>query len=108
VPYQKEGQIQFIRASEIAALRAEGQYCILYAGSEKLFSPWSISDAEMRLAHANFIRCHRSYLINPEHVSSFERKKDNGVCLFADNPGLGPVPVSRSCMGEVRRALGLA
>jgi len=107
VPYQKDGQIQFIRPAEIAALRAEGHYCILYAGSEKLFSPWSISDAETRLAHENFIRCHRSYLINPEHVSSFERKKDNGVCLFADSPSLGPVPVSRSRMGEVRVALGL-
>ena len=108
VPYQKDGQIHFIRPAEIAALRAEGHYCILYAGSEKLFSPWSISDAETRLAQENFIRCHRSYLINPKHISSFERKKDNGICQFAGSPALGPVPVSRSRMGEVRGALGLA
>nr|WP_275982147.1 MHYT domain-containing protein [Frigidibacter sp. ROC022] len=107
VPYQKDGQIQFVRPAEIAALRAEGHYCILYTGTEKLFSPWSISDAETRLELANFIRCHRSYLINPEHVTSFERKKDTGVCLFATSPGLNPVPVSRSRMGEVRAALGL-
>ncbi len=108
VPYQKDGQIKFMRPAEIAALRAEGHYCILYAGAEELFSPWSISDAETRLEGESFIRCHRSYLINPRHVSAFERKKDNGICLFAKSPGLGVVPVSRSRIAEVRAALGLA
>jgi diguanylate cyclase len=107
-PYQKDGLIQFVRPSAIAVLRAEGHYSVLYVGPEKLFCPWSISDAEARLAGGNFIRCHRSYLINPDHVTGFERKKDNGVCRFAASPGLGPVPVSRSRIGEVRAALGLS
>ena len=108
VPYQKDGLIQFVRPSAIAVLRAEGHYSVLYVGPEKLFCPWSISDAEARMAGGNFIRCHRSYLINPDHVTGFERKKDNGVCRFAASPGLGPVPVSRSRIGEVRAALGLS
>ena len=107
-PYQKDGLIQFVRPSAIAVLRAEGHYSVLYVGPEKLFCPWSISDAEARLAGGNFIRCHRSYLINPDHVTGFERKKDNGVCRFAASPGLGPVLVSRSRIGEVRAALGLS
>ncbi|WP_039000422.1 MHYT domain-containing protein [Falsihalocynthiibacter arcticus] len=107
VPYQKDGHVQFIRPAEIAALRAEGHYSIIYTGSDKLFCPWSITEAESRLLEGSFIRCHRSYLINPEHVTSFERKKDSGVCLFAGSPALGAVPVSRSRMAEVRTAFGL-
>ncbi|MHA6324376.1 MHYT domain-containing protein [Roseivivax sp. CAU 1753] len=107
VPYQKDGQTHFIRPNAVFALRAEGHYSILYTGSEKLFSPWSISDAEARLTGEGFIRCHRSYLINPRHVARFERRKDNGICHFADSAGLGPVPVSRSRLAEVRAALGL-
>ncbi|PCJ87875.1 MAG: carbon monoxide dehydrogenase [Hyphomicrobiales bacterium] len=107
IPYQKNGQTQFVPLSEVAAVRAEGHYSILYVGAQKLFCQWTISTAEERLPEENFIRCHRSYLINPNHVSGFERKKDNGICLFDNNPGLGPVPVSRSRMNEVRQVLGL-
>ncbi len=107
IPYQKNGQTQFVPPSEVAAVRAEGHYSILYVGAQKLFCQWTISAAEARLPDENFVRCHRSYLINPNHVSGFERKKDNGICLFENNPGLGPVPVSRSRLSEVRQVLGL-
>lgn len=107
IPYQKDGHTQFVQLNDVAALRAEGHYSILYAGAQRLFCQWSISDAEQRLITGSFIRCHRSYLINPSHVSRFERKKDNGICVFEDCPGLGPVPVSRSRLADVRHALGL-
>lgn len=107
IPYQKDGQTRFIRPADVAAFRAEGHYSILYVADEKYFCQWSISLAEERLPKGCFIRCHRSYLINPDHVSRFERRKDNGVCTFTGNAGLGPVPVSRSRLAEVRQALGL-
>lgn len=107
IPFQRDGQIQFIRPEDVSALRAEGHYTLLYAGQRKLFCQWSISDADARLSECGFVRCHRSYLINPAHVSRFERKKDNGFCDFESSPALGSVPVSRSRLNEVRAALGL-
>jgi NO-binding membrane sensor protein with MHYT domain len=107
IPYQRDGQIQFVRPEDVSALRAEGHYTLLYAGKRKLFCQWSISDADERLTECGFVRCHRSYLINPAHVSRFERKKDNGFCDFESSPALGSVPVSRSRLNEVRAALGL-
>ncbi len=107
IPYQKDGHTRFVRPADVAALRAEGHYSILYVADEKHFCQWSISLTEERLPKGCFIRCHRSYLINPDHVSRFERRKDNGVCTFAGNSGLGPVPVSQSRLTEVRKALGL-
>ena len=35
------------------------------AGAEKVFCPWSISEAEKRLEGTAFVRVHRSYLVNP-------------------------------------------
>lgn len=107
VPFEREGQTHFALPETIAALRAEGHYTLLYVGEEKLFCPWSITEAANRLEPAGFLRVHRSYLVNPAFVSSFERRKDNGTCYFDEVPALPKVPVSRSRMSEVRDVLGV-
>ena len=107
IPHETEGRIHFIDSASVAAVRAEGHYTLAYSGPHKLFCPWSISDAEKRLGAAGFVRVHRSYLINPALVTGFERRKDNGVCLFETTESLGKVPVSRTRLGEVRATLGL-
>ena len=107
VPFEKDGRTHFADSSEIAAVRAEGHYTVLYAGKEKLFCPWSISEASSRLGDRRFIRAHRSYLINPTFVSEFQRTKDTGVCFFQNVESLSKVPVSRSRLTDVRQALGV-
>lgn len=107
VPFEREGQTFFSPVSDIAAIRAEGHYTVLYIGTEKLFCPWSITETETRLKADGFLRAHRSYLVNPKHVSSFERHKDNGTCYFDGVEALTKVPVSRSRLNDIREALGL-
>ncbi|WP_249139122.1 MHYT domain-containing protein [Actibacterium sp. MT2.3-13A] len=107
LPYEKEGRTHFVAADEVAAIRAEGHYTLLYLGAEKLFCPWSISEAENRIPGDDFVRTHRSYLVNRRHVTSFERKKDTGICYFDGVESLSKVPVSRSRLAEVRDRLGL-
>lgn len=107
VPFEREGQTFFAEPSSIAAIRAEGHYTVLYMNAEKLFCPWSITEAESRLAPDGFLRAHRSYLLNPKHVSRFERHKDNGTCYFDAVDALTKVPVSRSRLTDIREALGL-
>lgn len=107
VPYELDGKTYFIDSRDVTAIRAEGHYTILYEGARKLFCPWSISDAEMRLPDGQFVRAHRSYLVNPAHVTGFERKKDNGIVFFDESGSLDKVPVSRSRLQDVRLALGL-
>ncbi len=107
VPFEREGQTFFASPSGIAAIRAEGHYSVLYMGEEKQFCPWSITEAESRLKGDGFLRVHRSYLVNPAHVSGFERHKDNGTCYFEGVACLPKVPVSRSRLTDIRDALGL-
>ena len=56
IPYEKNNRTFFVEPSTIAAIRAEGHYCLLYVEKEKLFCPWSISQVVKRLSKENFIR----------------------------------------------------
>ena len=106
VPYEKDGTTFFVPAGEVFALRAEGHYSIVYIASGRVFCPWSISEAQKRLP-AQFLRVHRSYLVNAARVAGFQRRKDNGYCLLDGSPSLDRVPVARSRIPELRAALGL-
>ena len=104
LPYEREGRTLFIEAARLAAVEAEGHYTLLHNGAERLFCPWPITEAEARLAGTGFLRVHRSFLVNPRLVTGFERRKDGGYCLTGNGPR---VPVARSRLHEVRKALGL-
>lgn len=106
IPYELKGQTLFADLDSVAAIRAEGHYTHIYTVRGVFFCAWSITEAEKRVSPNPFLKTHRSYLINPAHVTSFERLKDNGVCHF-DLPGLAKVPVSRSRLKQVREILGV-
>ncbi len=106
IPYELEGKTRFVDAGSVAAIRAEGHYTYIYTEQGHFFCAWSIAEAEKRLAKSNFIKTHRSYLINPALVTGFERLKDTGVCYFGFTD-LAKVPVSRTQLKTVREALGL-
>ncbi|MEP4194390.1 MAG: MHYT domain-containing protein [Aliishimia sp.] len=107
LPFEKNGHIQFVTDDEVTAIRAEGRYTFLYHTTGRLFCPWSISTMEKRLSNANFVKCHRSYLINTQFVTGFERKKDNGVCSFDGSAHIDKAPVSRTYLASVRDSLGV-
>ena len=107
VPYESDGQTHFVQSKDIVCVQAEGRYTFLYHPTGRLFCPWSISDMKTRLANTSFVIGHRSYLINTDHVTRFERKKDNGVCYFDGTAHLDESPVSRSYLKQVRTRLGV-
>lgn len=108
IPYEKNNQTHFIKVEDIAAIRAEGHYTILYSVDEKHFCPWNISEMKKRLSGEGFLQTHRSYLVNPRHISSFERTKDNGYLLFSKFNSFEKVPVSRSKLNEIRKELDIS
>ena len=105
VPHEKEGRTLFLDPMAISAVRAEGHYTLLLRGTERLFCPWSISEAEERLTSVGFIRVHRSFLVNPLRVVKFERLKDGGQCSVEGAEDR--IPVSRARLAELREVMGL-
>lgn len=106
LPYERSGVTYFIDAAAVAAIQAEGHYTRLHHGGGSHFCPWSISRAEEVLAGRGFVRTHRSFLVNLGHARGFWREKDKAFLVLPGHEG-PPVPVSRTHLADVRRALGL-
>lgn len=106
LPYEQNNTTYFVDAGRIAAIQAEGHYTRLYDGQDSLFCPWSITKLEAYLSGEPFMRTHRSFLVNMRHARAFQRKKDKAYLVVA---GLSDslVPISRSHVADVRRALGI-
>ena len=104
IPCERDGAKIFLRSEDVSFLRADGHYTQVYTEKERLFCAWPVTEAKKRLLPIGFLQTHRSYLVNPAHVSRFERRKDKGRCIFggADLPW---VPVSRSNLKVVQNAL---
>ena len=106
IPYERENTVRFFATEQISAIRADGHYTrVMNAGGE-FFCPWSITRVEQAITSPPFIRTHRSYLVNLTHVAGFRREGDKAYCFLADS-GDVRIPVSRSRIGDVQRALGL-
>ncbi|MCV6594156.1 MAG: LytTR family transcriptional regulator DNA-binding domain-containing protein [Silicimonas sp.] len=104
IPCERDGSKVFIAAEDVLFVRADGHYTQVYTGADRLFCVWPLTEAAKRLVPSGFLQTHRSYLVNPQHVTRFERTKDKGQCLF-DGEDLPPAPVSRSKLGAIQAAL---
>ena len=104
IPCESDGNRVFVRAEDVAFVRADGHYTQVYTDSDRYFCVWPITEASKRLVSIGFLKSHRSYLINPDKVVRFERGKDKGRCMFQAE-GLPPAPVSRSNVKMVQALL---
>jgi NO-binding membrane sensor protein with MHYT domain len=107
IPYERDGKTFFVATTEIMAARADGHYTTLFRGDEALFCSWPISRLEEELDATRFLRTHRSYIVNLDYVRGFERRRDQGVCLFEVGAALSEAPVSRTNITQTRTLLGL-
>lgn len=107
IPYERGNSIRFLTTEQISAFRADGHYTRVINGPQEHFCPWSISRAEKATAASPFIRTHRSYLVNLRHVAGFKREGDRAFCFLQGREDLR-IPVSRSRIPQVQKALGLS
>ncbi|WP_299730834.1 MHYT domain-containing protein [uncultured Tateyamaria sp.] len=104
IPCERDGARVFVSPADVALVRADGHYTQVYTERDRLFCVWPITEATKRLVTTGFLQTHRSYLVNPNKVSRFERQKDKGRCIFAMHD-LPPAPVSRSKLKIIQDAL---
>ncbi|MCH2164487.1 MAG: LytTR family transcriptional regulator DNA-binding domain-containing protein [Marinovum sp.] len=104
IPCERDGSKVFVSPAEVQFVRADGHYTQVYTASERMFCVWPVTEASKRLVPMGFLQTHRSYLVNPAHVTRFERTKDKGRCIFSGDD-LPPAPVSRAKLKTVQDAL---
>lgn len=106
LPYEQNNVVMFVTSDQISAVRADGHYCKLIDGQNELFCPWPISRVEQALSGKNFLRTHRSFLVNLSRVQGFHRAGDKGFCVIDPEMQM-EIPVSRTRVHEVQHALGM-
>ena len=98
----KEGDV-LVRAGEIDWIEAQGNYVALHVrGQEKLLRQ-PLKEIEARLADMQFIRTHRSALVNMRRVKGITRTELGESRVEFDNRDSAPLSASRRA--DVVRAL---
>jgi diguanylate cyclase len=106
IPTETDGAVRLLPSASICAIQATTHYTLVYDGNHEHFSPWSISEAETRLASQGFMRVHRSHLVAVDKVRALRRSGDGGLVEIG-SPIPRLVPVSRSHYAELKARLGL-
>jgi DNA-binding LytR/AlgR family response regulator len=105
VPTVAGQRIVLVDADDIVHLQSEGHYTQVATAEGRRFCNLAIGDLEGRLDPGQFMRVHRSHIVNLRRVAQLHRP---GGRLLLQLEGVAePVPVSRSSAAEVLRRLGL-
>lgn len=82
VIHQKQS-IKIVSIIDIICIKADGAYSIIVTEEDKLIVSQSLKQLEEQLQeHNQFIRCHRSYIVNTEHVK--EASKNKGKIILSN------------------------
>ncbi|WP_421939139.1 LytR/AlgR family response regulator transcription factor [Pedobacter sp.] len=105
VVVKKEGIIKIIPTSDINYLEADDDYVKLNTIDGVFYKNKTMSYFEQTLDQTQFIRIHRSYIINLAQVTKIELKeKDSYVVLLKSDIWL---PVSKTGYTKLKAALGM-
>jgi two-component system LytT family response regulator len=101
----KDGtRVHIFPASKLDFAEAQDDYVALASQGKKYLKQQTISSLEASLDPQNFVRVHRSYIVNLERVTRLEPYgKDSHVVILSDGSRL---PVSRAGLARLKEFLG--
>jgi two-component system, LytTR family, response regulator LytT len=107
LPVERDGKTLLIRPSEIRFARAHGHDVSvrLYDGEYRFRG--TLAACAALLERRGFLRVHRAYLVNPEHVVEVRPFFAGAYVLLTDDKARSEVPVSRAYGKMVRAAFHL-
>ncbi len=101
----KDGtRVHIFPAAKLDYAEAQDDYVSLASQGKKYLKQQTISNLESSLDPKNFVRIHRSYLVNLERVARLEPYgKDSHIAILHDGTRL---PVSRAGLARLKEFLG--
>jgi DNA-binding LytR/AlgR family response regulator len=107
LPLEDDDRRMLVRISEIRMVQANGHVVLATLDDKELRFRGSLAECAARIEPFGFLRVHRSYLVNPEHVVEIEPFFGGTYVLRLDDRRRSEAPVSRGFMPAVRKAFGL-
>jgi len=105
LPVKMSGRIYFIQPGEIEYIEAAGYYIEVFAGGKKHLIRQSLTQLEKFLDESQFIRIHRSVIINLGFLKEITRDGANDFSVRMANEAM--FKISRSYKAEVFEKVGL-
>jgi two-component system, LytTR family, response regulator len=103
IVFRKGAGIKIIPLNLISYLAAEDDYVMIYYNEGKALKPKTMKYYEDHLPPSLFMRVHRSYMVNIEHITRLEPySKDNYVAVLKSGE---KIPVSRAGYKMLREKL---
>jgi two-component system, LytTR family, response regulator LytT len=102
-----EGHTVLVSISEIRMIHVRGHTVIVRTFDAEYRSRSSLAELEEQLAGRGFLRVHRAYIVNPEHVLEVHPFFAGAYLLRIQDQTRSEVPVSRALAPRVRDAFGL-
>jgi DNA-binding LytR/AlgR family response regulator len=107
LPVDGEGHTVLLRIADIRVVHARGHHVFVRTFDAEYRSRTSLSELDQQLAPHGFIRVHRAFLVNPDHVIEVHPFFAGAYLLRLQDKERTEVPVSRALAPRVREALGL-
>jgi len=107
LPLEDDDRRMLVRINEIYMIHANGHVVLATLDTKELRFRGALTECAARVEPLGFLRVHRSYLVNPEHVVEIEPFFGGTYVLRLDDKRRSEAPVSRGFMPAVRKTFGL-
>ena len=108
VPVVCRGQLRLVTIEAVHMATFDDRRVVVRTQDGAFYSTLSMAEFEARVRGRAFLRVHRRYIVNLDHVQSVQ-SQINGTCVLRVGSGTSeyPVPVSRRRAVELREELRL-
>lgn len=107
LPVEGEGHTILVRIPDVRLVHARGHSVLVRTFNAEYRSRSPLAELQKQLAPHGFLRVHRAYLVNLEHVLEVHPFFAGAYLLRLDDERHTEVPVSRAAARHVRATLGL-
>lgn len=107
LPVQRGDETFLVPLGEICYFEAAGKYSYAHSKSRKFLTGYSLAQLEERLNHADFLRTHRSYIVNLDYVKKVSRDKSRGTLISLADDGETRLKVSDSHLSAIKERFGI-
>lgn len=99
--------IKLLSLERIVCIKAEGKYTIVYTSEKSYVSNFSISEMEERLNAPQFVRVHRSFIVNLKYVVELNKLVDKKFRIILSTPIKEDIIVSKNYYDLLKSRIGL-
>ena len=96
-----KGHRYIIRTEDILYVSSHLKHSVIHAVSQDYEIPSALVKTELNFPPERFLRIHKSYMINTDHVRELICSKDGSYQLILDDEDDTPLPVGRSFAKQV-------